>query len=232
MLQVYEIRIKVFLLEDVKYENTQEVIARFIDSSFQRDEKLLELHNSNTYKYYSFNLFYPLEKKKCYLKGNIYTITLRTVDKYLANHFYEVLVNHYNQELKGLTADVRILPKKQIELLYSITPCLIKGNTYWKGELSPELYEERIKINLIKKYNQFIGCKLEENFPLFTGFEFMNRSPIATSYTSKGIRLLGDKICLRIADDAMSQEMAYLAMGTGVCENNARGFGFVNYRYY
>lgn len=207
-----------------------ESISRFIDSSFQKNLDLLEWHNKNCFKGYVHDLFYPVEKNECYKEGNIYSIRIRTIDKTMATHFYEQLANHYDERIKGLTASIRILPKKQMEKIYSITPCLVKGTKYWREELSLMEYEERLKINLIKKYNQFTGEKVKEDFPFYTLLEFKNRMPIAVPY--KGIKLLGDKVTLYIADDSLSQEMAYFALGTGLFENNARGFGFVNYRWY
>ncbi len=90
-------------------------------------------------------------------------------------------------------------------------------------------FEERIKINLIKKYNKFTGEKIEENFDFYTSIEFKNKKPISVNY--KNIKLLGDKLQLNIADDKLSQKIAYMALGTGLGENNSRGLGFVNFRY-
>ena len=100
---------------------------------------------------------------------------------------------------------------------------------YWNGNISFDQYAERIKINLIKKYNHFTNEKVDESFPLFTDIEIKNKKPIAINY--KGKRILGDKISLNIADDDLSQKIAYMALGTGVLELNARGAGYLNYRW-
>ena len=47
----------------------------------------------------------------------------------------------------------------------------------------------------------------------------------------KKIKLLGDKVRLSILDDEFAQELAYLSLGVGIGEMNARGAGFVNYRW-
>lgn len=47
----------------------------------------------------------------------------------------------------------------------------------------------------------------------------------------KNINLLGDKIVLEVAQNHQAQELAYLALGVGLLENNSRGFGFVNFKY-
>ena len=43
--------------------------------------------------------------------------------------------------------------------------------------------------------------------------------------------LLGDKISLNISDDKLAQDLAYMALGTGLLEVNSRGAGFTNYRW-
>ena len=45
------------------------------------------------------------------------------------------------------------------------------------------------------------------------------------------IALLGDKVNLTAACNDMAQELLYMALGTGVGENNARGCGFLGYRF-
>ena len=95
--------------------------------------------------------------------------------------------------------------------------------------MSLQAFEERLKVNLIKKWNQAQGDKLAEDFQLYTMLEFLNEAPIPMEY--KNIKLLGDKIRLQIADNETAQKVAYMALGTGLLEMNSRGAGFVNYRW-
>ena len=83
--------------------------------------------------------------------------------------------------------------------------------------------------NLIKKYNYFMNSKINENFQLYDSISFKNNRPIPSNY--KNVTLLGDKISLNISQEALAQEIAYMSLGTGVLEMNARGYGFVNYRW-
>jgi CRISPR-associated endoribonuclease Cas6 len=122
------------------------------------------------------------------------------------------------------------LPKKHIEKLYSITPAIMKNEDgYWKNKIKLDEFERRLKENLIKKYNSSMNTKIDENFQLYTTIEFKNKKPISTNY--KNIKLLGDKISLNIAENENAQKIAYMSLGTGVFEMNARGYGFVNYRW-
>lgn len=229
-MQVYQIRLKLYMLKDVEVSQIQAKLTTFIDCGFECSEELLQMHRKNQYKNYCYDLPYPLEKDKVYKKENIYTVTIRTIDRKLAEYFSEVCGNHYTKEMKGLTAEIRIIPQKMIEFLYTLTPVILKDEKgYWRTHMGLEKFEERLKVNLIKKWNYFENDKLEEDFQLYTALEFLNSAPIGIEY--KNIKLLGDKIRLQIADNETAQKLAYLSLGTGLAEMNSRGMGFVNYRW-
>ena len=229
-MNVFEIRIKIFLLQDIPVHQAQTKIAAFLDKGFLEEEELARFHEENRYKGYSHDLFYPVEKEKIYKKGQVYVITARTIDKNLARYFSETCVNIYTEEIKGLTAEIRMIPQKHIECLYTVTTAVLKDSRgYWRNYMSLSEFGERLKINLIKKWNQFENEKLEEDFPFYTMIEFSNKVPIAMEY--KNIKLLGDKFCIHISDHPTPQKLAHMAIGTGVQEMNARGAGFVNYRW-
>lgn len=229
-MNVIEIKLQIYLLKDIPQNKIQSKITSLIDGALAKENNLLMLHNSNQYKNYCFNQPYPIEKDKLYKEGNIYTLTLRTIDKDLATFFNNKLVNEYNSELKALKADIKVIPKRQIQKIYSLTPIILKTDSgYWKGVLSIDEFERRLKENLIKKYKFITNEKIEAAFDLYTDIEFKNKKPIATEY--KGIKLLGDKINLEVADNPIAQELAYLSLGVGICEMNARGFGFLNYQW-
>ncbi|MBV7273827.1 CRISPR-associated endoribonuclease Cas6 [Clostridiaceae bacterium UIB06] len=229
-MKVYEISILVFLLEEIDSNDTFTKISAFIDSGMAKVPELLKLHNQNIYKNYCFNSFYPIEEDKKYKQGKTYTIQLRTLDKNLADFFYTDLVNHFNNSIKALTAKIKVIPKKHIEKIYSITPIILKNEGgYWKGNISLTDFERRLKENLIKKYNLLTDTKINENFQLYTSIEFRNHKPVAINY--KGRKILGDKISINISDEKISQELAYMCLGTGILEMNARGAGYVNYKW-
>lgn len=229
-MKVFEISILVFLMEDIVSNEAFFKIGGFIDSGLATNPELLELHNKNAFKNYCFCSFYPLEKDKVYKARNNYTIKIRTVDEKLAKFFNEKLVNHFNKHIKGLTANIKVIPKKYIEKIYSITPLVIKTNKgYWRKNNSIEDFQRWLKENLIKKYNFLTETKVMEDFQLYTSIEFMNKKPITIKY--KDIKILADKIELNIGDDKRAQELAYMSLGTGLLEMNARGAGYVNARW-
>ncbi len=230
-MTVFEIRMKIFLIRDIPLNRVQTKITSFLDRGFLENEELARFHKENTYKGYSISLFYPLEKDRIYKKDKIYTITIRTIDRKLAHYFSEVCVNTYTEDMKGLTAEIRIIPKKPIECLYTITTAVLKDDSrgYWRNYMNLSEYGERLKVNLIKKWNYFENEKLDEDFPLYTMIEFSNKVPIAVEY--KNIKLLGDKFCIHISDHPTAQKLAHMAIATGVLEMNSRGSGYVNYRW-
>lgn len=229
-LNVMQIRIRMYVLKDIPSGKVQAEIAAFLDSELVKDADYAELHQKNQFKPYCHDSLYPVEQDKIYKKDKIYTLTIRTVDPRLAQYFAGQAVNGYTETMKALTAEVKIIPQKPIELLYSISPVVIKcQGGYWRDTLSVEQYGERLKVNLLKKWRQFYGEKLPEDFDLFTGIEFLNKVPVKVKY--KNIHLLGDKLRLYIAENEIAQVLAQEAIGTGAGEMNGRGHGFCNYRW-
>lgn len=228
-MKIYELTLKVYLLQDFPYEKSLEKVGELIDKTLISDETFFKLHNANEYKNYTFNSLYKLEKDKVYKEGNIYSIKIRTADAKLEQFLKENLANTYTKYIKGLTIESEVLKKRYIEKIYSITPNIIKTDQgYWKGNLSLTEYEKRLRENLIKKYNKYYNTKLDENFELFHRIEFSNKKPISCAY--KDIKLLADKLSIYIAENETAQKLAYFALGVGLGEMNSRGYGFINYK--
>lgn len=226
----FEITVKVYLTKDILQEDCQQEISAILDKVLAENCDFLNFHKENYFKNYCFNSLYPLEKDKLYKEDNIYSFQIRTNNIELAEYLSINLKNTFSSSIKILKVDIRKIPTKHIDKIFSVTPIVIRtDNGYWKGVISLEDFERRIKENLIKKYNQITGEKIDEKFPLFVALELKNKKPIAIKL--KGKTLLGDKISLKIADDELSQKIANLAIGSGIGEINARGYGYVNYRW-
>ena len=56
LMKVYQIRIKIYLLKDIMAQDVQIMLTRFIDKSLFAKENLGQLHNTNTYKNYCYDL--------------------------------------------------------------------------------------------------------------------------------------------------------------------------------
>lgn len=227
---VYELSLKVYCLENIKSEEALEKIAKLIDKSFLKDEDLSKIHHENTYKYYTFNSLYPIEKDKVYKKGKIYSILIRTLNEKLKNHLISYLANESTEYIKGLTIESRVIKKRFIEKIYNISPAVAKfEDGYWRRDKDLDVIERRLTENLIKKYNKYNKISINEDVDIFRFIKIENIKPIASSY--KGKSILGDKFTLEICENNMAQNLAYFALGSGILEMNSRGFGFVNCSY-
>jgi len=230
-LNVYELKLKVYLLKDIKQEDALNQIAGFIDETLSKNEDFLQLHQSNSFKNYSFCALFPMAKQRTYKRDSVYTVVIRTIETDLVAYFEQNLKNHYNTVMKGLTCELKIVPRRMIETIYSLTPVLLKDSRgYWKQYMSFSEFEERLKVNLIKKYKAFSNNEIDEDFQLYTTIKVLNKCPIKVPY--KRIHLLGDKLELQIAENPTAQELIHMSLGTGLLESNARGYGFVNYQWY
>ncbi|WP_177214470.1 CRISPR-associated endoribonuclease Cas6 [Anaeromicropila populeti] len=208
-------------------EKTMEVLCKFLDNVLCQKEELIGLHNAKKYKNYCFNSLYPTSSDKVYHKNKRYQLQIRTTDRELAQHFANQAVRVKDRIIKVIETSVQMLPKRTIYKLYSISPCMLKTDYgYWRSYLPEANFLEAVKSNLIKKYKDFTGQLVDEDFSFFERIEFINRKPILCAY--KNVSLLGDKLDLYISEHPMAQELAYFALGVGILEGNARGFGFVN----
>lgn len=230
-MNIYELKIKVYLLENIKINETQNYLAYFIDSILVKNKTYEKMHEQNTYKYYTFDSLYPLAKNGFYESENVYNFRIRTIDYKLAKYLSDNIDKHRTKEMQGLTVEIKILKQHLIKKIYTLTPLVIKtDNGYWKNSLNLNEFEQRIKVNLIKKYNTLFKCKLDENFQLYNCLNLKNKVPVSRKY--KNITLLGDMVELEISENETAQNLAWLAVGCSLGELSGRGFGFVNYEFY
>lgn len=231
-MQVYELRLKVYLLKEIRAEEGLKEVGKLIDQCLCTDEKYSNFHKINRYKNYVFNGFHPIEEDCLYKAGHIYSVQIRTVDKQLMGFFKTKLCHIHNEEMKALTIQVRTIQKKLIEKIYTLTPLIIRTHSgkYWRDNDSVDIFEKQLFSNLVKQYNVFYKVKLDENFEFSTYLNLDNRKPIGIPY--KNIKLIGDKITLTIAENESAQKLAYFSLGVGLGELGARGCGFVNYKGY
>ena len=230
MLDVFQIRCKILPKKELLWEVLQQALIQFMDSSLFFDESIGELHHQRRFKFYCFDQLYPMESNKIYQVGKPYTLTIRTIKKDLAIYFDRVLSHHESALLQGKSTEIRTVPYRPIDRLYSITPVVLKNDKgYWRDWMTLSEYENQLFINLVKKYNESTGKKLDENFTWTNSITFSNRKPIAVK--QKNIILLGDKLELKISEHSSAQILAHFALGVGLGGNNARGSGFVNVKW-
>ena len=67
-LNVYEMRVKLYLLQDIPFKELQNAVANFVDSALCQNESLISFHETNCYKFYSVGTLWPLERGMTYQK--------------------------------------------------------------------------------------------------------------------------------------------------------------------
>ncbi len=227
---VYELSLQICPSVPLPFEQASEEIGRFIDSALGKNKQALAYHVSLEFKLYTFDLPHPLESGNIYQGRNIYTVRIRTIRQELASFFHEKLPMHSTSRIQGLGGVLRVIPQYDLDRVFSLTPVVVKTRQgYWRGRMPLAEYAGQLQANLIRKYNYYSSAHLEEDYPLFRKLEFQNHKPVRIPY--KNIALLGDKISLTAVTAPQAQEVLYMALGTGVGENNARGCGFLSYRY-
>ncbi len=231
MFNVYELKVKNYLLDDISLEDSLREIISIVDKSFLSDEKYHKFHTENKFKQYSISGFTPIEKDRVFNKGKIYNFSIRSVNQELINYLSKTIVNLYTGKIKVLRVEIKHIPKGTLEKIYTLTPAIAKFEKgYWEQIASNNELQDRIKINLIKKYKDYTGEQINlEEAKFYSSFSIDNKYPIPFKY--KTIKLLGDKFTFHIKGDSLSQTLAYFALATGILEMSSRGAGFVGYKY-
>ncbi|HJA94547.1 MAG TPA: CRISPR-associated endoribonuclease Cas6 [Candidatus Eisenbergiella merdipullorum] len=227
---VFELPLKICFLTPLSSERVSERIGQFISGALHASEEYSLYRENDRFQSYTFDQPFPLESGHIYLEGKIYTVRIRTISQKLAEFFVSRLSWYADGCLQILDGELRVIPRYFLERVHTLTPVVVKTEQgYWRNQMKVEEFVERLKTNLIRKYNFFQNTQLEGDFCLFRKMEFINRKPVRIP--QKNISLLGDKVSLTAAQNETAQELLYMALGTGVGENNAAGCGFLGYRF-
>lgn len=227
-MKVYEMNIRTYLKRDLSRDEVQEKISLLISDYMGKDTLFNTLHETRSFKPYCFSNLKPISRK--YNKDSLYNFTIRTIDESFLTYILNGFENFENNYFKNINITCKSIKQRLIKEVYTVNPVVLKDEKgYWKESKDISFFEDRLNKNLINKYNFFKKEELhkEENF--YNTLEIVNKYPITTEY--KNVKLLGDKLKLTINLDKESQDLIYLALGTGLLENNSVGNGFLAYTY-
>lgn len=106
---------------------------------------------------------------------------------------------------------------------------------FWSLEKSGNIIElqNQLQENLLKKYEEFFGKKLEVNQNFIQLLEVKNQKPQSIYFTTtkneiqKRVRLIGNKFRIVPTEDEISQKLAFLSLGVGLGEKISYGGGFM-----
>ena len=243
-MKIFELRCIAYLKQDIAFDESFDCISKFINYSICQKEEYVLKHNKNVFNNYCFGSFMPIQIDKLYKKGNTYNFTIRTIDERFATELVNLLrVNINNPFLQIVQVERRDIKPFFISELYSATPVIMSlkkedissHQLFWTLEKSGDIIElqNQLQDNLLKKYEEFFGEKLEVNQNFIQLLEVKNQKPQSIYFTTtkneiqKRIRLLGNKFRIVPNEDEISQKLAFLTLGVGLGEKSSYGGGFM-----
>lgn len=226
-MRYIEIYLDIRLKENVYYKKLAERLSIGINKYFLINDDLKRMHKENDFKLYSYGNLLPIENDKLYKKGKVYSLTLRFIKLDLLNDFYNSLVVIENDVFSVVSRRFDIIDKSQsnIKYLECITPAVITVNNKNLDikNMDLELVKKRINTNSNKKYAKYCyGNNINHDFIEDIGV--LNEKSIVFSYKT-GI-IIGNKYRVKIKEDEMSQNIAFITLATGMLEKNSLSFGF------
>jgi len=229
-LEFYELTITTLLQEDIFFTESNEKIGNLISAAMHLDAELAAKHKENGYKLYCFGGLYPVEKDKQYKTGRVYIFKLRSLERAYILKIKQLLPAVKNSSFKILAVEMKTCKQRYISELYTITPAVATvDNRNWAVGDDFLLLQERIQVNLIKKYKAFFHEELQPTQSFFQHIEIINNKPIRIKY--KNTSLIGNKLKLQINNDEISQRLAFTALACGLLEKNSSiGCGFCSAR--
>jgi len=229
MIKVFEVKLDLYFKKDISFKEISYRISRFLNYSFTGNEEMTSMHNEKCYKKYCFDSPYPIEPSKVYKQDNTYSIRIRTIDLAIAEYFWLELSGFKNDDFIVVGSTNNITPQKPIEKIYSLTPAIIKTETgYWANNNDFAFFKNALNTNMVKKYNYFTGEHADTSVFFFEDV-VLQKKPFTIMY--KNNLFFGNKAEILIKNDQVSQNIAYLALGVGICENNTAGSGFMNCKW-
>lgn len=226
-MRFIELTITIMLKKNIYFEDCGYVIGRNINRSMLLDEDLRKVHPKREYKNYVFNSFYPIEKDKFYKKDRLYIFRIRGLSDEFMQKLDRCISNLKSEDFNVISTSRIVMQKTHIKEIYTQTPLIVTvNNEPWlqtSGNL--ELFKSRLEDNLEKKYKSFFDDDIDVKGKFIKSIEFKNRKPMHFNY--KGIKLLANKVSIKVQDNEEAQKIAFLARAVGIGEkNSAIGAGF------
>ena len=242
-MKIFELRCIAYLKKDITFDVSFDCISKLINYTICQKEEYVLKHNKNVFNNYCFGSFMPIQKDKLYKKGNTYDFTIRTIDEKFALELVNLLrANINNPFLQIIQIERKDIKPFFISELYSATPVIMSlkkedissQQLFWTLDKSGDIIElqNQIQDNLVKKYEEFFGEKLEVNQNFIQLLEIKNQKPQSIYFTTtkneiqKRVRLLGNKFRIVPNEDEIAQKLAFLTLGVGLGEKSSYGGGF------
>jgi len=229
----FELKLTVLLKKSTHHLQILEPIGNWLSQAQLGDPFLKQTHYEKRYKHFVFSNLYPVEKDGLYQEGRIYVITVRSSLEDVAARLQQCLKScRDNEYFQLIASELKSRRLGHITELLTVTPTVVTvDGRPWLPDDSLELLIERLHANAEKKYKSLKPDAVESmKQPFIQGAFIENRKPLAMVY--KGRKLLGNKLHLLIHEDAYSQKLANVVMGSGLAEKGSiLGAGFCLAKY-
>ncbi|MCM3337626.1 CRISPR-associated protein Cas6 [Paenibacillus sp. MER TA 81-3] len=225
----YELKATVILKQAGHHLEVPERIGAWIGKASLHDPVLKQTHYETAYKHYVYGSPYPREQDGVYKQGRAYVIVIRSSIEQTLRRISAALQVLREDTYIELLAVSGVYSKQlaHITELTTVTPAIVTvDNKPWVSGGDIELLLKQIHSNAEKKRNSLYPDEpVRLDYYFAEGIQVLNMKPIAYCY--KGRKLLGNKLRLLIREDALSQQLAHVVLGSGISEKNSiLGAGF------
>lgn len=232
-LKYFELTCTIYLKKNIYFKKSFEIISKYISYSICKNSDLKHFHIDNNFKYYTFGSFFKPEKDKIYKKDNIYKFNIRSLNKdfilQLSKDLRKNINNPYFQVFKTCFKTIK---QFYINRLYSVTPIIVTTDNkqFWTVQKDGDIFklQKQLHNNLLKKYQTFFNTEVSISNNFINYIKILNKTPhnIEISKNNKIIKFFGNKLEIIPNEDKISQDLAFIALATGLGEKNSYGGGF------
>lgn len=222
--ELYKLNITIALMKNIYLKDLYFELNKLINFSMAKSQFLLDLHNKNGFKHYSFSNFTPIEKDYIYKKGNFYNLSLQSLDNKIIQEFKHCLDKLIFNEMVVYNTNIKTIKLNQLKDIVTITPFVVTKDNKCLDKKSIIFIKNALIKNSIRKFNDFYKQNIDEDFDFMENIEIINAQPIVANY--KGGVLIGNKCRITIKDDELSQKIGQVILGSGLGEKNTIGMGY------
>lgn len=231
------------------HKDLQGLVYRFL-----RNSKFKALHDKKGCKYFSFSNLIP--PSRVIDEGSNKTLIIASPDSHLIETLSHSLEGMINREIKigemtfrveeagifehelpqgtsggftltsGTPIVVRI-PQNRLQE-YGINPKYPYRYVYWRKEYNPTAFVKQLEENLIKKYNEYYGAKLEP-LQIFERLRFKKQVAVPLKMKGEETTIIGTLWGFHFANlNGIRRDLLQFGLDAGFGEMNSLGFGFMN----
>lgn len=229
-MEFYKLKIDVKMKRCIDFKHSLDEISKLINAAMYLDKDMQILHTKTNFKYYTFSNLYPATINEDYQANKVYSFNLHTLNREFFFKIRGKLFEVNNDMFEVIGVQVSVIKQTYINAIETVTPAIaVMGKVdnhikHWNmSEHGFPIIKSRILSNTKNKYEKFYDKKLPDDFDFIRSLQLHRDKP--SVYYYKGAKMLCHKFTLHIKEDFISQEMAFLILGSGLLEKTSIGFG-------